>query len=70
MLGINVIGGNMDDLPLFEMCDKAGNTWTVYEDGRTTGFPDGTVIVNRAIPAFNLLRGRIKQLQTPLVADN
>ena len=59
----------MNDLPLFELRDRDGNAWMLYEDGRITGFPDGTVIVNRARPAFDLFRGRIKQLQTPLVTD-
>lgn len=57
------------DTPLFELCGSDGERLMLYEDGTATGFPDGTVIVNRAKPQLDLLRGRIKQLETALVAD-
>lgn len=45
----------MIDEPLFELHGKDGHKWLLYEDGRVTGFPEGTLVVNRA-------RGRLSAL--------
>lgn len=63
------LGGTGDQNPLFELRGPDGKTWMLYEDGTATGFPDGTVIVNRARPQLDSLRGRIKQLDGSLIAD-
>lgn len=38
----------MIDEPLFELHNTDGRAWKLYEDGTAVGFPDGTLIVNRA----------------------
>ena len=57
------------DEPLFELHGKDGHKWMLYEDGTTTGFLDGTVILNRARPRLDLLRGRIEEFEAALIAD-
>jgi hypothetical protein len=42
---------------LFEMHGPDGRVWRVYMDGRTEGFPTGTVVENRALPLLNALQG-------------
>ena len=64
-----LVGGAVSPAPTFELHGPDGKTWMIYEDGTTTGFPDGTVIVNRAKPQLDLLRGRIKELEAALIAD-
>ncbi len=61
----------MNDIeqPLFELHGKDGHMWKIYEDGRATGFPDGTLVVNKARGELNSLRTRIKQLPTSGVTD-
>ncbi len=54
---------------LFELRGPDGEGWMLYEDGIATGFPDSTVIVNRAKPQFDLLRGRIKEIEAAVNAD-
>ncbi|OJW95509.1 hypothetical protein [Thiobacillus sp. 65-1402] len=61
--------GSGDQNPLFELRGPDGAVWMLYEDGRATGFPDGTVIVNRAKPQLDLLRGRIKKFEAALISD-
>ncbi len=60
--------GSDDQNPLFELHGPDGQKWALYEDGTATGFPDGTVIVNRAIPRINLLLGWIEKLKAALVS--
>ena len=44
---------------LYEMRGPDGHVWRVNLDGRIEGFPDGTVILNRAIPLVDaLMAGR------------
>ncbi|MEO6147616.1 MAG: hypothetical protein ABIT70_11360, partial [Sulfuriferula sp.] len=61
--------GQDDVKPLFELRGINGEVWMLYENGTATGFPDGAVIVNRAIPEFDLLRGRIKKFEAALISD-
>lgn len=63
------VGGAVSPAPTFELLGPDGKTWMLYEDGTATGFPDGTVIVNRAKAQLDLLRGRIKKLEATLIAD-
>lgn len=35
---------------LFELRGPDGHAWRLYLDGRTEGFPDGTMVVNSALP--------------------
>lgn len=46
--------------PLFELRGPNGEAWTLWEDGRVAGFPDGTVVINRAKPVLDELRCRVK----------
>ena len=54
--------------PMFDLRGPDGEIWMLYEDGTITGFPDGTRILNRAIPLLNSLRGRIKQLEASSIS--
>lgn len=53
---------------LFEMHGPDGQVWRVYMDGRTEGFPTGTVVENRALPLVNRLIGEMKLQSIPLAA--
>jgi hypothetical protein len=53
---------------LFELHGPDGHVWALYANGRTAGFPDGTLVVNHAIPLLNSLRGEQKP-PSPLVAN-
>ena len=61
--------GSGDENPLFELRGPDGKTWMLYEDGPATGFPDGTVIVNRARTRLDLTRGWVKEFEAALIAD-
>lgn len=61
--------GSGDEEPLFELRGPDGKTWMLYEDGTAIGFPADTVTVNRARPQLDLLRGRIKEFEAALIAD-
>jgi hypothetical protein len=37
---------------LFELRTKEGHTFKLFLDGRTEGFPDGTILTNHALPLF------------------
>ena len=39
----------MTDLPLFELTGPDGHKWELYENGVLKGFPDGTIVINRAL---------------------
>lgn len=54
--------GAGDTAPSVELNRPGGASWTLYENSTATGFPEGQVVVNKAAPAFNLLRRRIKKL--------
>ncbi len=58
----------MDGELLFELRGPDGREWRLYENGRATGFPDGTTIVNRAKPLLDSMRGE-KQVPGSRVAD-
>lgn len=58
----------MDGELLFELRGPNGQEWRLYENGRATGFPEGTVIVNRAKPLLDSMRGE-KQVPGAGVAD-
>ena len=53
--------------PLFELHGPNGEEWKLFENGEVTGFPDGTWLVNHAAPLMDLMRGRIKQLETSTI---
>lgn len=57
----------MDGELLFELRGAHGQVWRLYENGRADGFPEGTLIVNRAKPLLDSLRGE-KQLPCSCVA--
>lgn len=63
------LGGAVSPAPIFELHGPDGKTWMLYEDGTATGFPEGTVIVNRAMPLLDLLRGWIKKLGGPSITN-
>lgn len=58
----------MDGELLFELHGPEGQEWRIYENGRATGFPVGTIIVNRAKPLLDSLRGK-KQIPGPRIPD-
>lgn len=35
------------ETPVFEVHGQDGHVWKVYENGRTEGFPEGSLILNR-----------------------
>ena len=41
---------------LYELHAPDGHTWRLYLDGRTEGFPDGTVVNNHALPHVQRLK--------------
>ena len=51
------------DEPLFEVRSKDGHVWLFFEDGRTEGFPEGALVINRAWPRLVALRSRIVNLE-------
>ena len=55
-------------IPLFELRGPAGELWVLWADGRTTGFPDGTRVLNRAAPLIHVLLGKQK-IPGPHAAD-
>lgn len=63
------VGGGVSPEPIFELRGPDGKTWMLYEDGTATGFPEGTLIVNRALPLLDLLRGWIKKLGGPSITN-
>lgn len=46
--------------PLFALRGPNGEEWALWADGRATGFPVGTVVVNRAAPILHFLLGKSK----------
>ena len=56
--------------PLFELRGQNGHVWKLYENGRIEGFPDGTVIINRAVPLIGALRSRIKNFPASGIAND
>lgn len=53
---------------LFELIGQNGHIWKLYENGKIEGFPEGTVIINRAMPLLVALRSRIKDSPTSGIA--
>ena len=47
----------MDEL-LFELHAPDGRVGKIYANGKTEGFPHGTILVNHYIPLANALRGK------------
>lgn len=45
---------------LFSLRGPDGQVWELFEDGHITGFPDGTVVINRALPLMNVARGLLR----------
>ena len=50
-LGGRLEGLGMDAELLFELHGPEGQIWRLYLDGRVEGFPAGTLVVNRCLPA-------------------
>lgn len=44
---------------LFQLHGPEGKTWRLYLNGRIEGFPDGTLILNHALPLVNKLLGEV-----------
>jgi hypothetical protein len=40
---------------LFELHTKDGHTYKLYLNGETEGLPEGTCVINRALPLINYL---------------
>lgn len=51
---------------LFELTTPNGETYKIYLNGKTEGFPDGTLIVNHAFPLFC---AGVKNIQTTDISD-
>ena len=41
---------------LFKLIDANGSKYELYDDGTALGFPQGTCVVNYALPLLNALR--------------
>lgn len=55
---IEDVSTNADDLLgalLFELRHPAGHVWRLYANGVCEGFPEGVVVVNRALPMIHRL---------------
>ena len=59
----------MTDLPLFELSGPDGHKWEIYENGVVKGFPDGTIVINRALPRIYALLAGEKQLPATSVTN-
>ncbi len=47
---IEDLGGKPQEaIPLFELHGPNGEEWKLYKNGTCTGFPNGTVVLNRAV---------------------
>ena len=62
---------------LFEVRTKEGHEFRVYLDGSISGFPDGSLVLNHALPLFCKLRSspprRLpteESLPTVCISDN
>ena len=54
---------------LFELRGPDGHVWRLYLDGRTEGFPAGTVVSNFALPAHARMVGKMKEQSVSLAAE-
>lgn len=52
---------NGDEL-MFELRGPSGEVWRLYLNGRVEGFPDGTLLINRALP---LVQRLVSEKQIP-----
>ena len=59
----------MSEKPLFELRHPSGKIWKIYESGNYEGFPDGTWIINYALPLLSMLRYKEKMFDRTLAAD-
>ncbi len=51
---------------LFEVYAPLGqHCFKVYLDGTVEGFPDGAVVVNHALPLWNLMKGKLMKSEAP-----
>ena len=57
------------DQVLFELRGPDGHTWTLTLDGRCTGFPPGTTMMNLALPLTLALVGKMKRQGVGLTAE-
>lgn len=60
---------NGDEL-LFELRGPDGQVWRLYLDGRTDGFPAGTLIENYAFPRWMALKGEGFEEITCIISSN
>lgn len=54
--------------PMFELHAPDGQRWALYADGRSEGFPEGTILINRALPLLSALCGK-QQIPSLVRAD-
>jgi len=52
-----------DDFPLFRLVAPDGKTWDIFENGRISGFPEGTIVLNNAVLQTNQMRGYLRMIQ-------
>ena len=57
------------DQVLFELRGPDGHVWTLTLDGRCTGFPEGTTMMNLALPLTLALVGKMKIQGAALAAQ-
>ena len=57
------------DQVLFELRGPDGHVWTLTLDGRCTGFPEGTIMMNLALPLTLALIGKMKIQGAALAAQ-
>jgi len=53
---------------LFELRGPDGNVWRLYLDGRTEGFPAGTIVSNFALAAHARMIGEVIKQSVSLPA--
>ena len=54
-MAIDRLSKPMDGI-MFEVIGPDGHRWALYADGRIYGFPDGSYLLNHALPALTVLR--------------
>lgn len=56
--------------PIFEVHERSGKIYRIFEDGSTEGFEEGAIIYNFALIWINLAKGlAIKARDNGLISD-
>ncbi|GEM_PF-4076642 len=59
----------MDDELMFELRGPGGELWRLFSDGRTEGFPAGTLLVNYCLPHVARVIGEVHRKGISLATE-